>query len=77
MQHLPRNVPAALRAGLEGVVRLVPNLHLFVPERPVLLPERLSDSVARYVAGNLGYAAVWATLLMGIAVAAFRKRDLV
>jgi hypothetical protein len=77
MQHLPRNVPAAVRAGLEGLVRVVPNLHLFVPERPVLLPERLSDSVARHVAGNFGYAAVWATLLMGIAVATFRKRDLV
>ena len=77
MQHLPRSVPGALRAGLQGVVRVVPNLHLFVPERPILVPERLTESVPRYVAGNLGYAAVWATLLMGIAVAAFRKRDLV
>jgi len=77
MQHLPRNLPVTLRTALGGIVQLVPNLHLFVPERPVLLPVRLSDSVPRYVVGNLGYAAVWAALLMGVAVAAFRKRDLV
>lgn len=77
MQHLPRNVAPAIRGALGSVVKVVPNLHLFVPERPILLPERFSESVGRYVLGNFAYAALWATLLMGFAVAFFRKRDLV
>lgn len=77
MQHLPRNVSPAIRGALSNVVKLVPNLHLFVPERPILLPERFTVSVPRYVAGNFGYAALWAAILMGFAVALFRKRDLV
>lgn len=77
MQHLPRSVPGALRGTLQGVVRVVPNLHLFVPERSVLMPERISQSVLGYVAGNVAYAALWAALLTGAAVTLFRKRDLV
>lgn len=77
MQHVPRSVPAGMRAALQGVCKVVPNLHLFVPQRPILLPERLTQSVPRYVAESYGYAALWAALLVGVAVMLFRKRDLV
>ena len=77
MQHVPRSVPAGMRVSLQAVSRVVPNLHLFVPERPILLPERLTQSVPLYVAENVAYAGVWAALLVGAAVALFRKRDLV
>lgn len=77
MQHVPRTVSPAIQLALRGVARAVPNLHLFVPERPILLPDTLTFSVPAYVLGNVGYAALWAALLLGLAVALFRKRDLV
>lgn len=77
MQHVPRSIPAGIRAALQGISWTVPNLHLFVPQRPILLPERLTQSVPRYVAENVGYAGLWAALLVGAAVMLFRKRDLV
>lgn len=78
MQHLPRrNFPAAVRAALQGVARVVPNLHLFVPERAVLLTDDPNHPLARYVALAVGYAALWAAGLLAASSLLFRRRDLV
>lgn len=78
MQHLPRrNFPAAARAALHGIARVVPNLHLFVPERAVLLSDDPDHPIARYVALALVYAALWAAGLLVASSLLFRRRDLV
>ncbi len=78
MQHLPRrNFPAAARAALQGIARVVPNLHLFVPERAVLLTDDPNQPLARYVALAVGYAALWAAGLLAASSLLFRRRDLV
>lgn len=78
MQHLPRrNFPGAARAALQGIARVVPNLHLFVPERAVLLSDDPDHPLARYVALAAGYAALWAAGLLAASSLLFRRRDLV
>jgi ABC-type transport system involved in multi-copper enzyme maturation permease subunit len=78
MQHLPRrNFPAAARSLLHGIARVVPNLHLFVPERAVLLSDDPDHPLARYVALALAYAALWAAGLLVASSLLFRRRDLV
>lgn len=78
MQHLPRrNFPAAIREALQGIARVVPNLHLFVPERAVLLTDDPNHPLARYVALAALYAALWAVGLLAASSLLFRRRDLV
>lgn len=78
MQHLPRrNFPVAARAALQGIARVVPNLHLFVPERAVLLADDPDHSLVQYVALAAGYAALWAVGLLTASSLLFRRRDLV
>lgn len=77
MNHVPRGTAPAIRATLQAAAKVVPNLHRFVPERPLLVPEEITRSVSSYVLGNVAYAAAWALLLVGAAVSLFRKRDLV
>lgn len=78
MQHLPRRtVSLAARTALETVARVVPNLHLFVPERAVLLSDDPNHPLARYVALATGYAALWAAGLLTASSLLFRRRDLV
>lgn len=79
MQHLPRSghFPAAARASLQAVARVVPNLHLFVPERAVLLTDDPNHPLARYVALAALYALLWASGLLAASSLLFRRRDLV
>jgi Cu-processing system permease protein len=78
MQHLPRrNFPAAARAALQGIARVVPNLHLFVPERAVLLADDPNHPLARYVGIAALYALAWAAGLLAASSLLFRRRDLV
>ncbi len=77
MQHLPRSFPAAGREALQGVARVLPNLHLFVPSRPVLRADDPSASPLAYVLSCAGYASLYAVVLLGLAAALFRRRDLV
>ena len=78
MQHLPRrNFPAAARATLEGIARVVPNLHLFVPERAVLLADDPGHPLSRYVGLAALYAFLWAGGLLAASSLLFRRRDLV
>ncbi|MBL8604463.1 MAG: hypothetical protein JNK72_21230 [Myxococcales bacterium] len=77
MQHLPRRFPDALRALLTAVVRVVPNQHLFVPNRQVLLPENLSLGVNAYLVECVLYALSYAAVMLSASVLLFRRRDLV
>ena len=68
---------AAARAALDGIARVVPNLHLFVPERAVLLNDDPNHPLVRYVALATGYAVLWAAGLLAASSLLFRRRDLV
>ncbi|MEO0326458.1 MAG: ABC transporter permease subunit [Myxococcota bacterium] len=67
-------LPEALRTLLHGLARVVPNFHLFVPGRLALVPSPTNDP-AVYVLTSVLYALAYATLLMAVAAALFRRRD--
>jgi len=66
-----RTVPLELRELMHGLARVVPNLHLFVPPRRVV-----EGSSLGYLGSSLGYAVLYATVLVTLGVVVFRRRDL-
>lgn len=66
-----RTVPLELRHLMHGLARVVPNLNLFVPPRRVLAGDALG-----YLGSSLGYAVLYATVLLTLGVLVFRRRDL-
>jgi len=66
-----RTVPLELRELMHGLARVVPNLHLFVPPRRVI-----EGSSLGYLGTSLGYAVLYATVLVTLGVLVFRRRDL-
>jgi Cu-processing system permease protein len=73
------NLPARLFG--EGVrtmggvlAKIVPNLQIFVPERPLLLGHANASTWA-YVARSSGMAAAYALVLLGLAAVVFSRRD--
>jgi ABC-type transport system involved in multi-copper enzyme maturation permease subunit len=78
MQHIrTRHIPEFARHMLEGIAHVIPNLHLYVPTRPVLLPDDPSRSPFGYVVASVTYAGLWSAVLLAAAAALFRRRDLV
>jgi ABC-type transport system involved in multi-copper enzyme maturation permease subunit len=73
-----RQVPIEVRDMLRAIATVVPNLQLFVPSRQTLLAGGSIDDglVARYVLRSVGYAALYAALLLALASWLFRRRDL-
>lgn len=66
-----RALPIELRVLMHGLSRVVPNLNLFVPQRRVLEAGALG-----YLGTSLGYAVLYATVLVALGVLVFRRRDL-
>jgi Cu-processing system permease protein len=60
-----------------GIVlaRGVPNLHLYVAPRPVLLGQVPSTPIGSYLASTVGNAALYALVLLSLSALIFRKRD--
>ena len=75
MAHIPKGV---FGAGCSSMGRagahLVPNLHTYVPARPLLLGDT-AEPVWRYVAMAGGQALAYSTVLLVLATLAFNKRD--
>ncbi|MBI5514645.1 MAG: ABC transporter permease [Deltaproteobacteria bacterium] len=77
MQHIRMNrFPEALKALLKGVAWVLPNLHLFVPSRPSLIPDDPHHPALGYVLQCSLYGASYAALLLLAAALVFRRRDL-
>jgi Cu-processing system permease protein len=71
-----RKLPEELKALLAGIVRVAPNLSLYVPPRHTL--EATSDVYGgplAYVATSMGYAALYSAVLLVLASLIFRRRD--
>jgi hypothetical protein len=60
-----------------GVVlaHILPNLHLYVPPRPLLLGQVSDQPTWSFVASASANAALYAALLLALSVIIFRKRD--
>jgi len=76
LAHLPKKMfGEAFALGFAGVARVVPNLHVYVPARPLLLGQVAGEAVWRYVWFAAFHAVCYATGLLAAAALAFRKRD--
>jgi Cu-processing system permease protein len=58
-----------------AVAKVVPNLQIYVPARPILSGEAIGISYASYAARAGLMAAVWAILLLSVATYVFKRRD--
>lgn len=60
-----------------GLSKVVPNLMLYVPARPLLTGESPDVALWPYVGGAALHALAWALLLLGTAGLIFRRRDFI
>jgi Cu-processing system permease protein len=76
MAHLP---PRLFGAGFTTagaiLARIVPNLHVYVPARPLLLGHVPDSPVWPFVAMAAAHALFYATMLLTLSALIFRKRD--
>ena len=74
------NLPAKVvgdeaRAVGQVLAKVFPNLHVYVPARPLLLGELVEHPVWGYVGIAAGHAAFYSALLLAVGALIFRKRD--
>lgn len=60
-----------------GVSKVIPNLMLYVPARPLLTGEAPDVALWPYVGGAALHALGWALALLGLASVIFRRRDFI
>jgi ABC-type transport system involved in multi-copper enzyme maturation permease subunit len=76
MAHLPKRLFGnAMATGGRAVAHVVPNLHLYVPARPLLLGQVADARPWPYVGAAALYAVAYAAALLVLGCLAFRKRD--
>jgi hypothetical protein len=76
LANLPqRLLGEAIRTGGRGLARIAPNLHVYVPARPLLLGEIASQPVWTYVGLASVQAGAYAMALLVLSALIFRKRD--
>ncbi len=57
------------------LAKLLPNLMLYVPARPLLTGEAASVELGAYLVGAVGHALAWSVLLVALASIVFQRRD--
>jgi len=76
---LARLPPRVFGRGLASlgaaIAKVVPNLMLYVPPRPLLTGESAGVELRSYLGMAVGHAFAWAVLLLTIASVLFRRRD--
>lgn len=73
-----RAIADSIESVLHALAHVVPNFHLFVPGRHVLMEEvAVSGGLGAYLATTMGYAIVYAAVLLLAAALIFRRRDFV
>jgi hypothetical protein len=55
--------------------RVVPNLYVYVPPRPLLSGEAVGEPLGRYMAMAASASVAWSVGLLAVASFVFRKRD--
>jgi hypothetical protein len=76
LAKLPAKVfgEAIARAGALAA-KVVPNLHIYVPARPLLTGEAIGVSLGPYVGMAALQSVAWSLLLLVVAVQIFNRRD--
>jgi Cu-processing system permease protein len=75
MAHMPQHPFGVFAVIGRGLARVVPNLHVYVPARALLLGQDIAQPVWSYVAEAALHAALYATGLLAASSLIFRKRD--
>jgi ABC-type transport system involved in multi-copper enzyme maturation permease subunit len=76
LAHIPvKQFGAPFTQGGRILARVVPNLHIYVPSRALLLGQVPGQAVWPYVAQAALHAACYAAALLVISAIVFRKRD--
>jgi ABC-type transport system involved in multi-copper enzyme maturation permease subunit len=75
LAHLPQKMFGEFAAVFRGVARVVPNLHVYVPARALLLGQAPGHPLWPYVAEAALHAVFYAAALVVAGTLAFRKRD--
>ena len=76
LANLPvRSFGPIIHGGGKVLARVAPNLHLYVPARPLLLGEVPDVPVWPYVGSAAAHALFYATALLTLSALIFRKRD--
>jgi len=76
LARLPARVVGPILAGLGRLLaKLVPNLMLYVPPRPLLTGEATGPSLLSYLGMAALYSLAWSVLLLTCASILFRRRD--
>jgi Cu-processing system permease protein len=78
LARLPVRVFGPWLRDLGGALsRVVPNLMLYVPPRPLLTGEAANVALWPYVGGAALHALAWAVVLLALASLIFRRRDFI
>jgi Cu-processing system permease protein len=75
LAHLPSKLFGPLAAWGKMLARVVPNLHVYVPARPLLLGQVPDQPTWTFVSVAALHAALYATGLLAASALIFRKRD--
>jgi ABC-type transport system involved in multi-copper enzyme maturation permease subunit len=76
LARLPVRLVGDLIANIgKGLSKVVPNLMLYVPPRPLLTGEASGQSLAAYLGMATLHAVCWSVLLLALASVLFRRRD--
>ena len=76
LAHLPHKLFGnGIATGGKVLARIVPNLHVYVPARPLLLGAVPGQSLVAYVAEAVVHAVLYAICLLVVSALAFRRRD--
>jgi Cu-processing system permease protein len=76
LARLPQRLFGSVLAGLgHSVARVIPNLMLYVPPRPLLTGEASGVSLSSYLAMAALHSLAWSVLLLTGASWLFRRRD--
>lgn len=70
-----RTFGAPIKALCGWLARVVPNLMVYVPPRPLLTGEAASASLGGYLALAAAQSAAWCLVLLALASVIFRRRD--
>jgi Cu-processing system permease protein len=76
LAHLPvRQVGETVKATASVLARIVPNLQVYVPARPVLLGEVPDLPIWPFVAKSAAQALAYSAVMLGASALLFRRRD--
>jgi Cu-processing system permease protein len=75
LAHLPSKLFGPMATWGTLLARVVPNLHVYVPARPLLLGQVPDEPTWTYVSVAALHAALYATGLLAASALIFRKRD--